>query len=226
MSNKKFYFIAIFIVSLITVFSYIIYFSVKNKVTEVGHEEVTEEIKNTIEMCDEILESDNSKNCIVNEEEITNRDIMLTKIFNQEDNKAKEKTIEKTVLLQEINKKNIELDSKESEYIQEIIEELKIDTTINERYSENEKNEILTNISKKLYKDALVNQFKNQIIQEISSKTFNPNSENISNEYKEYLTIQEKWDNHENISYSELLQARDNFMDAYIQELVSKAIIK
>ena len=219
MSNKKFYFITAFIAILIIVFSYKVFSGAKNK-------EITEETKTTIEMCDKILKSNNSKKCTVNQEEITDRDIVLTKIFNQENNKEKEKTIEKVVLLQEINKKNIKLEAKESQYIEEIIAGLMIDSTINERYSENEKSEILSIISKKLRKDALVNQFKNQIIQEISSKTFNPDSENISNEYKEYLKIQEKWNNHENISYSELLQAKDNFMEAYIQELVSKAVIE
>ena len=229
MSNKKFFFIVTFIIILIIlVFSQILYLSTTNQEKGKSEEIETEKIESTIKMYDEILETDTYTE-ILSEyyEDVSNKDIELTKIFNQENDKtAKEKTIENTVLLQEIRKNNIQLNKTDSDYIQEIIEGLKKDTIINNEYSEAEKTQILNDIYVKLYNDALINQFISQITNEISDKTYIPDSENLSKQYNEYLKIQEKWDNKENISYSELLKAREKFIDEYIKELLSKSVIE
>lgn len=225
MNNKKIYIIVLISVVFIIILSYIIYW---NNIHNEKKEQVDTMSENMTEIYNEILQVTKTKVCNINQQEITNEDVLLTKIFNQEDNEetAKKKTIEDTALLQEINKKEIGLNQKDSEYIDEIMDDLDNNSKFNTNYSETEKKEILNVISEKLYNDALINQYKSQIIREISNRTFTPKNENIANEYRKYLKIQEKWDNKQNISYKQLQEARDIFMEVYIKELLSETVIE
>lgn len=227
MKSKKIYIIFLIIAVSIIIFSYMI-FKITNNKKEIQVATESEKTEEMIENYNIILKSENAKVCNVNQQEITNKDIILTKIFNKKTNEeeAKEKTIEDTVVLQEINKKEIKLNENDSNYVDEIVKGLKSNSEFDSSYSEKEKKEILSDIHQKLYNDALINQYKSQIIKEISSKTFIPQNENINNQYQEYLKIQEKWDNKKGISYKKLQDARDKFIEFYIADLRSRTVVK
>lgn len=165
--------------------------------------------------------------CVVNNEEITNKDVILTEILNGEKrNVAKGKTIEQKVILQKLKNDNFVLDEKQNVYINNLIEGLKSDAELNSRYSEKEKNELIANVSEKLYNDALIEQHRAEFINQLANKTFSADDEEITEKYKECLKIQEKWDNREGIAYAELTGARDAVYNAYVQKLVSASKIE
>ena len=84
MKKRFFNFILILLIILIgVVYSYLYICSKKNK----NNIYLSEEEKSYYQEYDEILKTDNSKVCTVNNEEISNKDLKLTKILNHEDEK-------------------------------------------------------------------------------------------------------------------------------------------
>lgn len=221
MNNKKFRFIVIiFIIAIIIVLSYVLMKIERNSNV------ISSETDNYKEF-DKIVKADNLKNCAVNGEEITNRDIILTEVLNEEENStAKDKTIEKKIILQNIKSDNIVLSEKEDNYIKNIIEGLKNNPEINSRYTEEEKNELIGCVSEKLYDDALIEQHKAEFIKQLANKTFSSDDEEVLEKYNECINIQEKWDNKEGVSYSELIESREAVYNAYVQKLISKSEIE
>lgn len=229
MKNQKFKYIVILLIILILItFFYIVFLCINNvKNNNFGNSSSSDNTEETLKEYDKILSTEKYDICKVNDMSITNIDVLLTEIFDQEDTKtSKEKTIEQKVLLQEIKKENIQLNKTDSGYINDIMEGLKKDESISKHYSENEKKEILDLISEKLYNDALINQFKKDMITEMLNKTFNPTSNSVAIKYNDYLDIQRKWNTKQNISYSELTNAREEVIETYIQELKTNAKIE
>ena len=96
---------------------------------------------------------------------------------------------------------------------------------INSKYSENEKKELLETLSVKLHNDALIEQFKADIIHKIAHRNFLPTDATVIEKYNICLDIQDKWDNNEDISYKKLTEAREAVYSAYINSLVSNSNI-
>lgn len=221
MSNKKFRFIVIiFIIAVVLIFSYVLIKIGKN------NNIISSETDN-YKKFDKIIKTNNLQNCVVNGEEITNRDIKLTEILDGEgSDTSREKTIQQKVILQKLKVDNVILNEKEEKYIKDIIEGLKSDAEINHRYSEKEKNELIESVAEKLYNDALIEQYKAEFIKQLANKTFFTDDKEIMEKYNECINTQEKWDNKEGISYSELIESREAVYNAYVQKLISESDIK
>ncbi len=219
MKNKKFYYITIFLViAIIVVLSYIfIIITQNNNRTESKYKK----------QYDEILSSKNEKICTVNNEEITDRDVLLVKYYDSDNaNKAEQQVIEDKVLLQKIKQDDIKLEEEENNYIQDIIYGLKNNSEISRNYPEEEKKELLETISKKLYDDALINQFKAEFISKLADRIFSSDNEEISKKYSECLVIQDKWDNKQGVAYGTLTEAREAVYKAYVQNLIDNSVIE
>lgn len=217
--TKRFYSIVIFLI--IAIVLLYIFVNLKSKNSD-------KETNDDYKQYDMILKSGNKKECSVNNEEITDRDIILTKYYNSDNaNKAKIQTIEDKVLLQQLNKDNYKLNEKNETQIQNLIIGLKNSIEIkSNHYSEEERNELIESISNKLYNDALINQFKAEFISEIANKTFYTDDKEISKKYNECLKLQEKWKNRQGVSYGKLTMAREKVYKIYIQKLINNSTIK
>lgn len=255
MNNKKIYFIITFLVIfIIIVYSYIfINISKKNmtvipKYTEISNYEDVNTIsvdietsnyegfnKNQIntkisyyEKYNKILEADNSPIYIVNNEEITNKDIEITKYLYQEDNtdEAKKITLENKVVLQKLKNDKVELNEEKSNYIKDLVEDLKNNSDITSNYSNEEKEELIENLSQNLYNNTLIIQFKADFIKKLANETFSSDDKEILEKYEKCLKIQEKWRDRQGVSYDELIEAREEVYNAYIQKLISESIIE
>lgn len=205
-----------------SIFLYKYYISKNNKKLN-----LTEDNENNLQNFDEIIKNENSELCTVNGQKVTTLDVKLTEIMNDEnENSAKEKTIEQKVIIEELKKENIILNDKEKIYIEEIVKGLKNDIVNANEYTEDEKEKFLEAISEKLNNDALIEQYKAEFIKKLANKTFSSEDENIMKLYRICLNLQEKWENKKNISYVDLINARENVYKAYINKLVSESIIK
>ena len=218
MNSKKFYFIAILlIISIFVVFSYILITIQNTNKTQDDY----------IKQYDKILSSENEKICTVNNEEITDRDVLLVKYYDSDNaNRAEEQVIENKVLLQRIKENDLKLEERREDYIQDIIYGLKNDSDISKNYSKEEKNILLECISEKLYNDALIAQFKAEFISKLTDKTFSTDNEKVLEKYNEYLEIKEKWDNQQGISYGKLWEAKEAVYKVYVQNLIDNSVIE
>lgn len=190
---------------------------------------VSEEIKiNHYEEYNKILNTDSTINCVVNKEKITDRDIEITKYLYQENdvNEAKKIAIENKVLLQKLENDNIKLNEENKKYIENLIQDLKNNSTVINNYTDKEKKEIIEELSKNLYNNALIIQFKADFIKQLANETFFSEDKDILEKYNECLNIQEKWKKNQGISYKELTDARENVYKEYINKLVSQSIIE
>lgn len=221
MSKKKFKFIVIiFIIVIIAIFSYVFVKIVKDNDTTYSETETYKEF-------DRIVKAKNAKKYVVNNEEITDRDIILTEVLNEEKKHiAKETTIEKKVILQNIKSNGMVLNEKKDNYIKDRVEALKNDSEINIRYTEKEKNELIEGLAKKLYDDALIQQHKAEFIDQLADKTFFSDDKDVMEKYNKCVVLQDKWNNKEKMKYSELVEAREEVYNTYVQKLMSEAVIE
>ncbi len=216
MKNKKFYFIVVFlIISIVVVFSYIfINVNLKNG-------------NNHYKQYDKILKSEDKTICTVNNEVITDKDILLVKYYDSDNaNKAEEQAIEDKVILQRLEENDFKLNEKNDTHIQDLIYGLKNNENMKNHYSEEERKELIETISKKLYDDALINQFKAEFISKLADRIFSSDNEEISKKYSECLVIQDKWDNKQGVAYGTLTEAREAVYKAYVQNLIDNSVIE
>lgn len=225
MNNKKTYFIII----ILAIFIIIIYSYIFIKILKKSKNVISEDITYlNYEKYDKILEADDSRIYLVNNEEVTDTDIEVTKYLYQEDNdnEAKKIALENKVILQEVKKEQVELSEKDTNYIENLIQDLENDSDINNHYSENEKNDLIKKLSQNLYNNTLISQFKADFIMQLANETFSSDDEEILEKYNECLKIQEKWKNKQGVSYAELIEAREAVYNAYIQKLISQSKIE
>ena len=228
--KKKIFISIIILFILLIIFLLIFHFQNFKTIYTSREDNTTVEEKSIVEKYNDFFKAPNNILYIVNGENITNKDILLTEIFNSENSdNLIEKTINNKIAYQEAIKQNISLKEDEKLYIDNIISTLKDDSTMQEIYKNNpniSKDNINEIIKEKLYQDAIKNEFEHQIRLQIIEGTFIPNDDETKNLYIKYQKTQEKWNNRENIEYSFLLNCRNQVVNSYIANLKKMATIE
>ncbi len=228
--KKKIFISIIILFILLIIFLLIFHFQNFKTIYTSREDNTTVEEKSIVEKYNDFFKAPNNILYIVNGENITNKDILLTEIFNSENSdNLIEKTINNKIVYQEAIKQNISLKEDEKLYIDNIISTLKDDSTMQEIYKNNpniSKDNINEIIKEKLYQDAIKNEFEHQIRLQIIEGTFIPNDDETKNLYIKYQKTQEKWNNRENIEYSFLLNCRNQVVNSYIANLKKMATIE
>lgn len=239
MYKKKIFVSIIILLIITTILLAYIYFQDFNKIKEVaskddinnlymnninGNEQIEED---SLQKYNEIIKADDKLIYKVNNMEITNRDITLTRTFNEKnDEQVDQLTIENKIVYQEAIKKGIKLKDEDSQYIDEIIRELRDNDGIQELINDNSNGEVFSRIKEKLYEDAIKNQFEHEIKIQMINENFKADDNITQNLYSEYLEVQKKWKNGDNIEYKQLLDARENVLKSYISNLKDNSIIE
>ena len=183
--KKKIFISIIILFILLIIFLLIFHFQNFKTIYTSREDNTTVEEKSIVEKYNDFFKAPNNILYIVNGENITNKDILLTEIFNSENSdNLIEKTINNKIVYQEAIKQNISLKEDEKLYIDNIISTLKDDSTMQEIYKNNpniSKDNINEIIKEKLYQDAIKNEFEHQIRLQIIEGTFIPNDDETKN---------------------------------------------
>lgn len=162
----------------------------------------------------------------VNDYEISEKDLYITKYFYSDSNDLLKQEIENVVLFNLAKENDLTINTEEQQYINDVVEGLKEDISNSDIFKEKDisVDEYLQLIKKYMERITLISEYKSLTSDKIKEGTLEIEDEDLEKEYKDYYKAYTEWKENKDIGeYKKISDFKDEILKKYIEYQVNQA---